>query len=144
MKDIFDGNGNPLPNKDRVTNIGRLLRKTSIDEIPQLFNIIKGDMSFIGPRPLFEQYLPFYTDQEKLRHSVRPGISGLAQISGRNLLEWEQRLVLDVEYATNISFMLDFNIFIKTIKKVFKSEGISVIPQMKPLHIVRQQQTTKN
>src|SRR5699024_371880 len=116
---------------------------TSLDEIPQLINVLKGDMSLIGPRPLLVQYLPYYTDREKKRHSVRPGITGLAQINGRNNLDWEKRLELDVQYVENLSFRNDIRILIKTISKVFKREGVVVALDPKinvPLHISRQKQ----
>ncbi len=119
MTDERDENGNLLPDKDRLTSFGKLLRKTSLDEIPELFNILKGDMSFIGPRPLLPEYLPYYTDKEKLRHTVRPGLTGLAQASGRNLVDWDTRLSYDIEYVENLSFKMDILVIIKTIKTVF-------------------------
>ena len=118
MTDQRDDNGNLLPDKDRLTSFGKLLRKTSLDEIPELFNILKGDMSFIGPRPLLPEYLPYYTDKEKIRHTVRPGLTGLAQASGRNLVDWDTRLAYDVEYVENLSFKMDMLVIIKTIKTV--------------------------
>ena len=124
MNDKKDANGNLLPNAERLTRIGNIIRKTSLDEIPQLINVFKGDMSLIGPRPLLIRYLPYYTKEEKVRHSIRPGITGLAQISGRNLLDWDTRLALDIEYAKNISFALDFEIVLKTIKKALSSSDI--------------------
>ncbi|RLJ97691.1 sugar transferase [Tenacibaculum discolor] len=138
MIDAFDKEGNPLPNKDRITRVGRFLRKTSLDEIPQIFNIIKGDMSFVGPRPLFESYLDFYTKRELERHSVRPGVTGLAQVNGRNFLEWNDRLALDVKYAKNVSFIMDVKILYLTFLKVLKSQDISVVPSMTPLYKVRE------
>ena len=119
MTDERDENGNLLPDKDRLTSFGKLLRKTSLDEIPELLNILKGDMSFIGPRPLLPEYLPYYSDKEKLRHTVRPGLTGLAQASGRNLVDWDTRLSYDVEYVENLSFKMDILVIIKTIKTVF-------------------------
>ena len=119
MTDKRDVNGNLLPDKDRLTNFGKILRKTSLDEIPELFNILKGEMSFIGPRPLLPEYLPYYTDKEKLRHTVRPGLTGLAQASGRNLIDWDTRLAYDVEYVENLSFKMDMLVIVKTIKTVF-------------------------
>lgn len=110
--------GSPLKDKDRIGLIGRLIRKSSIDELPQLLNILKGEMSFIGPRPLLVRYLPYYTDKEIRRHDVLPGITGLAQVNGRYRLKWEERFALDVEYAENISTLLDLKIFLKTIGKV--------------------------
>ena len=124
MNDKKDANGNLLPNAERLTRIGNIIRKTSLDEIPQLINVLKGDMSLIGPRPLLIRYLPYYTKEEKVRHSIRPGITGLAQISGRNLLDWDTRLALDIEYAKNISLALDFEIVLKTIKNALSSSDI--------------------
>jgi len=118
MTDKRDANGNLLPDKDRLTSFGKILRKTSLDEIPELFNILKGEMSFIGPRPLLPEYLPYYTDKEKLRHTVRPGLTGLAQASGRNLIDWDTRLAYDVEYVENLSFKMDMLVIVKTIKTV--------------------------
>lgn len=138
MIDAFDENGNPLPNKDRITSVGKFLRRTSLDEIPQIINILKGDMSFVGPRPLFASYLDYYTTEELERHTVRPGITGLAQVNGRNFLEWDQRLRLDVEYARNLSFALDIKIIYLTVLKVFKRQDISVIPSMTPLYKIRE------
>lgn len=126
MNDNCDENGNLLPDKYRITKYGKILRKLSLDEIPQLINIIKGDMSFIGPRPLLERYLPFYTDTERRRHSVRPGITGLAQINGRNNLKWDDRLNLDVVYVDSICLKNDIRIFLLTILKVIKKEDIVV------------------
>ncbi len=128
MTDKKDAAGNLLPDKNRLTTIGKIVRKTSIDELPQLINILKGDMSFIGPRPLLVRYLPHYTEKEKLRHSVKPGITGLAQVSGRNVLNWDDRLQKDVEYVENLTLRLDFKIFFKTIKNVLASKDIVVDP----------------
>lgn len=119
-------NGNLLPDDVRLNKYGRILRSTSLDELPELVNILKGDMSIIGPRPLVPQYLPYYTDEEKRRHDVRPGLSGLAQVNGRNGLQWEQRFAYDLEYVGNISFLEDLKIIFLTIKKTIKSEGIAV------------------
>ncbi|TNJ46472.1 sugar transferase [Tamlana fucoidanivorans] len=126
MTDTTDANGNLLPDADRLTAIGKIVRKTSIDEIPQLFNVLKGDMSIIGPRPLLPQYLPYYTEEERKRHWVKPGITGLAQVNGRNFLDWEPRLKLDVEYVKTVSFKVDLSIFLKTIYKVLASKDIAV------------------
>ena len=123
MTDEHDDKGNLLPDKERLTHVGKFIRATSIDELPQLFNVLKGDMAIIGPRPLLIRYLPFYTEREKLRHSVRPGITGLAQINGRNNLSWDNKLEFDAYYAENVSFLLDCKIFFLTIYKVFKREG---------------------
>lgn len=128
MTNAKDKNGNLLPDEKRLTTIGKLVRKTSLDELPQLLNIVKGDMSFIGPRPLLIRYLPFYSETEKIRHSIRPGITGLAQISGRNLLNWDDRLKKDIEYVENLHFGLDIKIFIKTIQKVITSKDVVVNP----------------
>ncbi|HEY1025860.1 MAG TPA: sugar transferase [Sphingobacteriaceae bacterium] len=140
MKDAFDESGNPLPDEMRITTVGRLLRKTSLDELPQLINVIKGDMSFIGPRPLLMQYLPYYSERELQRHQVRPGITGLAQVSGRNYLNWNDRLELDVHYMENISLRLDSYILFKTIYKVLKGSDINIIPNGKPFDAFRRQQ----
>lgn len=129
MNNAKDANGNLLPDAQRLTKVGSFIRKTSLDEIPQLLNVIKGDMSLIGPRPLLVKYLPFYTDQERIRHSVRPGITGWAQINGRNTVKWDERLAFDVEYVNNLSFVFDLKIIYKTILKVIKSENIVVDPE---------------
>jgi len=120
----FGENGNLLPDGMRVTRFGNWLRFTSLDEIPQLFNILKGDMSIVGPRPLLEGYLPYYTACERFRHSVRPGLTGSAQIGGRNTLGWDQRLKKDLEYVQTISFKGDVKIILETIQKVVKKENI--------------------
>ncbi len=129
MTDARNENGELLPDSERLTTFGSWLRKTSIDEIPEMFNILKGDMSFIGPRPLLVQYLPFYTSRERMRHLVRPGLSGLAQISGRNLVKWDQRLAYDVEYVEKITFCGDVSILFKTIGKVLFREDVAVDPE---------------
>ena len=120
-----DKNGNLLPDEKRLTYYGQFLRKTSLDELPELINIMVGDMSFVGPRPLLVQYLPLYNDRQRKRHTVRPGLTGLAQINGRNGISFEERFEFDIEYIQNISFKNDFLIFLGTVKTVFKSEGIS-------------------
>jgi len=125
MTDQRDENGVLLPDSVRLTKFGSFLRKTSLDELPEAFNILKGDMSIIGPRPLLVEYLPYYTETEKLRHSVRPGLSGLAQVNGRNLISWEERLQLDVEYVKNITFWNDVKIIFKTAKKMVIKEGVA-------------------
>ncbi|HCD9235311.1 lipid carrier--UDP-N-acetylgalactosaminyltransferase [Elizabethkingia anophelis] len=125
MNDKKDSEGNLLPDVDRLTRIGLFVRKTSLDEIPQLLNVLKGDMSLIGPRPLLPQYLPLYNDIQKKRHDVRPGITGWAQVNGRNAISWSKKFDLDVWYVDNISLLLDVKIFFLTIKKVFVREGIS-------------------
>jgi lipopolysaccharide/colanic/teichoic acid biosynthesis glycosyltransferase len=118
MSNEKDKDGNLLPDEKRINAYGKFLRYTSLDELPELFNILVGQMSIIGPRPLLVKYLPYYTEREKLRHLVRPGITGLAQVNGRNALDWDKRLELDAYYVENISFMLDFKIFIMTIVKL--------------------------
>ena len=125
MTDERDASGNLLPDAERLTKIGRFVRSTSLDEIPQLLNVIKGDMSLIGPRPLLVQYLPLYNDTQRRRHEVRPGITGWAQVNGRNAISWTQKFEYDVWYVDNISLSLDVKILVRTIMKVFKREGIS-------------------
>ena len=126
MTDKRDENGTLLPDSERLTKFGSMLRSTSLDELPEMFNILKGDMSLIGPRPLLIEYLPYYTEEERLRHSVRPGLTGLAQVSGRNYLAWDKRLARDVEYVNHISFIMDVKIIIKTIMVVLKKENIAI------------------
>ncbi|WP_269321883.1 sugar transferase [Oceanobacillus salinisoli] len=125
MTDERDENGELLPDSVRLTKFGRFLRSTSLDELPELFNILKGDMSIIGPRPLLVQYLPLYNEHQKRRHDVRPGLSGLAQVNGRNAISWEEKFNLDVEYVDSVSFTSDWKIIFLTIKKVFVREGIN-------------------
>ncbi len=118
MTDARDKEGKLLPDSERLTGFGKLLRKTSLDELPELFCILKGDMSFIGPRPLLVEYLPYYTKREKLRHTVRPGLTGLAQASGRNTVDWDTRFELDATYVENLSFLMDLKVIVMTIKTV--------------------------
>lgn len=125
MTDERDKNGELLPDSARLTKFGKFLRSTSLDELPELFNILKGDMSIVGPRPLLVEYLPLYNNYQKRRHEVRPGLTGLAQINGRNTINWEERFNLDVEYVDNITFLGDWKIIFLTIKKVLVREGIS-------------------
>lgn len=125
MNDKKDTNGNLLPDVFRLTKMGQLVRKTSLDEIPQLFNVLKGEMSLIGPRPLLPEYLHLYNEIQKRRHKVKPGITGWAQINGRNSISWQQKFEYDTWYVDNISFVLDCKILFLTISKVFKKEGIS-------------------
>ena len=125
MSDERDKNGNLLPDELRLKGFGAKLRASSIDELPQLFNVLKGDMSFIGPRPLLVEYLPLYSPRQASRHSVRPGITGLAQVNGRNDISWAAKLEYDAIYAENLSFLLDIKIAFLTIKKVLKKEGVS-------------------
>ncbi|WKU19020.1 sugar transferase [Advenella alkanexedens] len=128
MRDAYDDQGNPLPDSERITPFGKFLRASSLDELPELWNILKGDMSFVGPRPLLMEYLDYYTEEEKLRHTVRPGLTGLAQISGRNATTWDQRLSYDVQYVLNRTFWGDIRIIFKTIFQVIKKEGVVVVP----------------
>lgn len=125
MTDEVDANGHLLPDDIRLTAFGKILRKFSLDELPQLWNVVKGDMSFVGPRPLLVEYLPLYNSKQAKRHDVRPGITGWAQVNGRNAISWEQKFEYDVWYVENQSFWLDIKILFMTILKVFKSEGIS-------------------
>lgn len=141
MVDKKDSDGNLLPDNERVTNFGTFIRKTSLDEIPQLINILKGDMSLVGPRPLRVHYLPYYTEKEKIRHAVRPGITGLAQISGRNLLSWDKKLAKDVEYVENLSFLIDLIILLKTARKVFSYNDTFIDPNMLDLKELRQRKS---
>ena len=124
MTDERDSNGDLLPDEERLTRLGNFMRKSSLDEIPQLINVIKGDMSLVGPRPLRTHYLPYYTEREKLRHTVRPGITGLAQVSGRNAIGWDKKLEMDIKYVENLSLALDISIMLKTITKVFKGSNV--------------------
>jgi len=125
MNDRKDASGKLLPDAQRLTKVGNFVRSTSLDEIPQLLNVIKGDMSLIGPRPLLVQYLPLYNETQRRRHEVRPGITGWAQVNGRNAISWKQKFAYDVWYVDNVSLSLDVKILLKTIQKVFKREGIS-------------------
>lgn len=125
MNDKRDALGNFLPDAQRLTKVGKFIRTTSIDELPQLFNVLKGDMSLIGPRPLLVKYLPLYSDFQNRRHEVRPGITGWAQVNGRNAISWKQKFEFDVWYVDNCNFVLDVRIFFLTILKIFKREGIS-------------------
>jgi len=125
MSDKKDNNGNLLPDDKRLTFVGKIIRKLSFDELLQFINVLKGDMSLIGPRPLLVEYLPLYNEEQKKRHNVKPGITGCAQINGRNAITWEEKFKLDVWYVENISFLLDMKIFFLTILKIFKKEGIN-------------------
>lgn len=125
MTNAKDKDGNLLSDAERLTKYGKFLRNTSLDELPELFNILKGDMSVIGPRPLLVQYLPYYTEKEKHRHDVRPGLTGLAQVNGRNSLDWEHRFECDVEYVENLSFFSDVKILLKTIQKVIQRSDVA-------------------
>jgi len=125
MKDALDAEGNPLPDSERLTPFGKMLRTTSLDEMPELWNVIKGDMSIVGPRPLLMEYLPLYNTEQAKRHNVRPGITGYAQVNGRNAISWEKKFELDTWYVENQSLWLDFKIMLKTIKKVIAKDDIS-------------------
>ena len=141
MTDERNKNGELLPDTLRLTQFGKKLRSTSLDELPELINIFKGDMSVVGPRPLAVVYLPYYTEEEMHRHDVRPGLTGLAQVNGRNSLSWEEKFAYDLEYVSNISFMGDMKIIFKTIKKVFIREGIGQGEEAPgSLHILRKGQ----
>ncbi|MFT5213155.1 MAG: undecaprenyl phosphate N,N'-diacetylbacillosamine 1-phosphate transferase [Patiriisocius sp.] len=129
MNDNKSENGELLPDAQRLTTIGRFIRKTSLDEIPQLINVLMGDMAIIGPRPLLVSYLPYYSERERLRHSIRPGITGWAQINGRNSVNWDERLAFDVEYVKSVNFKFDIKILYKTLLKIIVSEGVVVDPE---------------
>ncbi|MEY8460650.1 sugar transferase [Eggerthellaceae bacterium 24-137] len=140
MTDARDANGNLLPDTERFTKFGMFLRSSSLDELPELINVIRGDMSLVGPRPLYPFYLPYYTEQESLRHAVRGGITGLAQVNGRSLLRWSERFAMDVEYVKKITFLGDLKILFLTFYKVFKRDDIGVpsVTEEGGLHIVRE------
>ena len=140
MTDERDAEGNLLPDKDRITAVGKFVRKTSIDELPQLINVLKGDMALIGPRPLLPEYLPYYTERERLRHTVRPGISGWAQVNGRNHVLWEERFEYDAYYAEHLSFAMDIRIIIMTFKKVIQRKYIEASPNLMNFDEYRRQQ----
>jgi lipopolysaccharide/colanic/teichoic acid biosynthesis glycosyltransferase len=127
MTDAKDVHGNLLPDSQRLTRVGSFVRKTSLDEIPQLFNVLKGEMSLIGPRPLLSEYLPLYNDIQKKRHQVRPGITGWAQVNGRNSIGWEEKFIFDVYYVNNFSFAMDLKVLFLTIKKVLLREGVTSV-----------------
>lgn len=128
MTDAKDSNGNLLPDSERITDFGRFLRQSSLDELPELWNIFKGDMSIVGPRPLLMDYLDYYSEEEKIRHNVRPGLTGLAQINGRNVTTWDDRLQYDVQYVRNQSLLMDMMIIAKTIKLVIRKDGVVTVP----------------
>ena len=131
MTDEKDKDGNLLPDKDRITTVGKIVRKTSLDELPQLINVLKGDMALIGPRPLLVEYLPYYTEREQLRHTVRPGITGWAQVNGRNNIEWDKKLALDVYYVEHLTFLMDCRIIVQTIKNVLVGKDVTVVTGLK-------------
>ena len=137
MTDERDAHGSLLPDGERLTKVGRFVRSTSIDELPQLINVLIGDMALIGPRPLLKRYLPFYTDRERLRHSVRPGITGLAQVNGRNNISWDDKLEYDAYYAENLTFIMDAKILLATIKKVIARDGVKADKKENYLDIER-------
>lgn len=140
MTDEKDLNGNLLPDFQRITKIGRFVRSTSIDELPQLFNVLKGDMSLVGPRPLLSRYLPYYTEEENHRHDVRPGITGYAQCHGRNNVTWDDKLLMDIYYVNNLSFKLDCYIIFKTMMRVIKRVDVCVVNKEIAFDIYRKKQ----
>lgn len=127
MRDAIDAQGNPLPDSQRLTRLGRFLRSSSLDELPELWNVLKGDMSLVGPRPLLMEYLPLYSQEQSRRHAVRPGITGWAQVNGRNAISWDEKFALDVWYVDNQSFWLDLKVVWMTIQKVARRDGISAV-----------------
>lgn len=142
MTDERDTDGNLLPDADRLTRFGKILRSTSLDELPELFNIARGDMAIVGPRPLLTQYLPYYRPEERERHAIRPGLTGYAQIHGRNFLMWDERVALDVEYAKHITFIGDLKIILKTVEKVIKRSDVAE-KRIPPLDQVRREEMEK-
>lgn len=146
MTDKRDIDGNLLPDEYRLTKFGKFLRSTSLDELPELINIIKGDMAIVGPRPLLVEYLPYYTEEEKHRHDVRPGLTGLAQVNGRNAISWEEKLKYDTEYIKEISFYSDLKIIFKTIKKTIKREDIKMGKELQfgKLNVEREKKVVDN
>lgn len=143
MTDKRDENGQLLPDAERLTKFGKILRSTSLDELPELFNIAKGNMAIVGPRPLLTQYLPYYRPEERERHAIRPGLTGYAQIHGRNFLTWDERVALDVEYAKHITFIGDLKIIFKTVEKVIKRSGVAE-KRIPPLDQVRREGAEKD
>jgi lipopolysaccharide/colanic/teichoic acid biosynthesis glycosyltransferase len=144
MTDERDENGNLLPDKDRLTKVGKFVRKSSIDELPQLFNVLKGDMALIGPRPLLPEYLPYYTKRESLRHTVRPGITGWAQVNGRNDIHWDEKLEYDAYYVEHLSFWMDCRVLLKTIADVVRSKDIDVIPSENGMKLNEEREMNKH
>lgn len=142
MTDARDADGHLLPDADRLTRFGKILRSTSLDELPELFNIARGDMAIVGPRPLLTQYLPYYRPEERERHAIRPGLTGYAQIHGRNFLMWDERVALDVEYAKHITFIGDLKIILKTVEKVIKRSDVAE-KRIPPLDQVRREEMEK-
>lgn len=144
MTNEKDENGDLLPDADRLTRFGRILRSTSLDELPELFNIIKGDMSLVGPRPLLVKYLSHYNEHDTRRHEVRPGLTGLAQVSGRNAMSWKEKFEKDIEYVDNLTFMMDIKVILMTIKKVFIREGIEFDAGHQPIMEYFQEKNQEN
>lgn len=144
LKDAYDKKGYPLPDKDRITHFGKKLRSTSLDEMPQLINVLKGEMSIVGPRPQMKEFLEHYTLEQMRRHEVKPGMTGLAQVSGRNNLSWEEKFALDVEYVEKQSIWLDFKIMFKTVVVMLKKEGINAPDQEVGASRFSSDQTTKS
>ena len=144
MTDEKDEQGNLLPDSVRLTKFGKMLRATSLDELPELWNIFKGDMSIIGPRPLLVGYLPYYTEKERIRHSVRPGLTGLAQVSGRNFISWDHRLAKDVEYVENLTFFMDLSVLFRTVKVVLKKEDVAVATDEVECYLWEEREKRKN
>lgn len=141
MRDAVDSRGRPLPDKERLTPLGRFLRSTSIDELPGLWNVVKGDMSLVGPRPLLPEYLDYYKPDERIRHTVRPGLTGLAQVNGRNAISWEEKLAYDIEYVKTRNLLIDLSIIFQTIKKVIARDGFRVEATQGSLNSYRSSQT---
>ena len=144
MSDARGADGNLLPDSQRLTKVGSFVRKTSIDELPQLINVLKGDMSLIGPRPLLPEYLPYYTERERLRHTIRPGITGWAQVNGRNNLNWDERLEYDAYYVENLSFLMDLKVLYQTVINVIKRKDITVITNLPDFNQYRKSKTTNS
>jgi lipopolysaccharide/colanic/teichoic acid biosynthesis glycosyltransferase len=144
MTDVRNKSGELLPDDKRLTRFGAFLRKTSIDELPELFNVLKGDMSLVGPRPLLVEYLPYYSERECLRHKVRPGITGLAQINGRNYSPWDERLEMDAKYVEEMSFLLDVKIIFKTLLQVLKAKDVAVLPGKVSVYLWQHRQQQKD
>ena len=143
MSNAKDKNGNLLPDKERLNKYGRILRSTSLDELPELLNILVGDMSIVGPRPLLPAYIPYYTEEERKRHSVRPGLTGLAQVNGRNAISWDKRLEYDVNYVSRITFIGDVKIIFETVYKVFKRSDIQFVESKETLGFIEQRKLRK-
>lgn len=144
MTDARDRDGNLLSDAERLPRFGKILRSTSLDEIPEMFNVLKGDMSIVGPRPLLIKYLPYYTQEERNRHKVRPGITGWAQVNGRNLLTWDKRLAKDIEYEREVSFYFDIKVIFLTLKKVIKKEDVVVINDLEFKSLDMERKNVKN